>query len=238
MNQAEIGWIIAFTAGFVSFFSACVLSLIPGYISFISGVSISDLPKVSPRHLIKVLLPSILFVLGFTLIFTLLGASASFIGSFLAQNKGVLRKISGVQIIILGLFLLGVIRIPKLYQEKRFQLSSYSIGYLGAFPLGMAFAFAWTPCIGPILASILLYAGTSKTVTEGALLLLIYSLGLGIPFIITGLAFSYSLTAFDWVKRRYRLINAISAGLLIIMGIMLLTNWWNFFSGWINQLFS
>lgn len=166
MNQTEIGWIIAFTAGFISFFTACVLPLIPGYISFLSGISISDLPKVSSRHLIRVLLPSILFVLGFTLIFTLLGASASFIGSFLAQNKGILRKISGVLIIILGLFLLGVIRIPKLKREKRLQLSSYSIGYLGAFPLGMAFAFAWTPCIGPILASILLYAAT-KTVTQG-----------------------------------------------------------------------
>jgi len=236
MNTSQVGYLIALTAGFISFFSACVLPLIPGYISFVTGASLADLQKKTKGSFFKILLPTGLFILGFSFIFTLLGASASWVGSLLIQYKYLLIKLSGAIILLLGLFLAGVTKIPQLYRERRFNLSGLPGGPLGAFPLGMAFAFAWTPCIGPILASILLYAGTSGTVAKGMILLSFYSLGLAIPFLATALAFNYLLATFEWVKRHYRLINTISAGFLILMGIMLLTNLWTYFTAWVNRV--
>lgn len=236
MNSNQVGYLIALTAGLISFFSACVLPLIPGYISFVTGVSLADLQKEKVKSPFKILLPTGLFILGFSLVFALLGASASWIGSLLIQYKYLMVKLSGIIILLLGLFLAGVTKIPQLYRQRRFNLSGLPGGPLGAFPLGMAFAFAWTPCIGPILGSILLYASTTGTVTKGIVLLLFYSLGLGIPFLVTALAFNYLLATFEWVKRRYWLINTISAVFLILMGIMLLTNLWTYFTAWVNRV--
>lgn len=238
MNSTEVSWFVAAMAGFLSFLSPCVLPLIPGYISLISGISLQDLQEGAGGQVTRTLFPCSLFVLGFSVVFTLLGASASLLGGFLIQYKDVLNKISGLLIIFMGLFILGIIKIPKLYEEKRFHISTHSLGRMGAFPLGMAFAFAWTPCVGPILSSILLYASATEAAGKGAFLLLLYSLGLGIPFIITGLAFSYALSAFGWVRRHYQLINSISAGLLILMGIMLLADQWRYFASFVSRVFS
>jgi len=222
-NLPDISWLIAFAAGALSFFSPCILPLLPAYLSYISGISLAELEAGHQDARVRVFVSSLLFVLGFAVIFTFLGASASFLGSLLVQHKRFLIKIAGLLIIVMGLFILGLIKVPFLFQERRFHISQLSLGPLTALFVGMAFALGWTPCIGPILSSILMYAGTTGIMERGALLLLIYSLGLGIPFILSGLILNNILGAFDWIKRNFRLINSISGGLLILWGILLFT---------------
>jgi cytochrome c-type biogenesis protein len=172
----------------------------------------------------KILIPSILFVLGFSMVFVTLGVSASFIGNFLIKNKLLLLKISGAIVILFGLFSMDVLKIPQLYRERRISLSEANLGFMGTFLLGVAFGFGWTPCVGPILASILLYASTAGGAEKGAALLFTYSAGLGLPFILTGLALSHALIAFNWIKRHYGLYKVTVGGMLIIVGILMVTN--------------
>jgi len=180
----------ALAAGFVSFLSPCVLPLIPGFISFITGLTTAELADETKPALSVVLVPSLLFVAGFTFVFVALGASASMLGSLLAPYRGVLATAAAVLIIAMGVLMLGIIKIPGLYGEKRFDLSkTRSLGRWAAPVMGMAFAFGWTPCVGPILASILALAGSSSDVGRGMLLLLAYSAGLGVPFLLVGLLF-------------------------------------------------
>ncbi|MCI0594988.1 MAG: cytochrome c biogenesis protein CcdA, partial [candidate division Zixibacteria bacterium] len=182
MFTENISLIAALGAGFISFISPCVLPLIPGYLSFISGVSVADMSAIEKRGevLRKVALSSFIFVLGFSAVFITLGASATAVGKFLLSNKiGLFNRFAGAIVVILGLHVMGVIRIPFLNYEKRIQTRSKPLGALGTFLVGVAFAFGWTPCIGPILGGILGLAANQGTVGEGMLLLSFYSLGLG-----------------------------------------------------------
>lgn len=227
MNPAEIqvSWVIAFLAGIISFLSPCVLPLIPGYVSMVSKMSFEELTgDATEGKTGRILIPSLLFVLGFSTVFVTLGASASYIGTFLHENKVLLLRISGVIIILFGLFSMDILKIPQLYRERRLNFTDGNLGLIGIFFLGIAFGFGWTPCVGPILASILLYASTAEGAGKGAALLFVYSIGLGLPFILTGLALSKALTAFGWIKRHYSLYKIIVGGTLIVVGILMVTN--------------
>ena len=213
----------AFTAGIISFISPCVLPLIPAYLSFISGVSVEEMKSRDRKSqaLKKVSVNTILFVLGFSVVFVALGASATFVGDFLLSKLSLFNKIAGAIIILLGLHLLGVFRIRFLNYEKRFHARSRPLGPLGSFLVGLAFAFGWTPCIGPILAGILLLASNQDTVTKGVVLLSAYSLGLGIPFFVTAVSFHTFLSVFGWIKKHFRVVEIISGLFLIIIGFLI-----------------
>lgn len=214
---------VAFAAGFVSFLSPCVLPLIPGYVSFITGFTPAELADEKPT-ISRVLVPSLLFVAGFTLVFVALGASASLLGSLLTPYRDVLAKVAAVLVIGMGVLVLGVIRVPGLYSEKRFDLSrTRSLGRAAAPVMGMAFAFGWTPCVGPILASILALAGTSSDVGRGTMLLLAYSAGLGVPFVLVGLLFGKLRGTMRFMSRHSLTVNRVAGTLLIVMGILMLT---------------
>ncbi len=222
MSVEGISLFWAFLAGIISFASPCVLPLIPGYISFVTGVSVDELQQ-NKAGLIEILIPSITFVLGFSIIFVALGASASVIGSTLAKHSVLFDRISGGLIIFFGFVVMGVIKIPWLEQQRGLKMRK-PMGNFSVLLLGMAFAFAWTPCVGPILSSVFLVASQANTVRAGMLLLLVYSLGLGIPFVITALALNRLINTFNWIKKHYRAISIISGLLLIIMGVLLATN--------------
>ncbi len=214
----------AFLAGIVSFVSPCVLPLVPGYISFISGLTLQELRAQGLKSRFLTLTATLFFIFGFSAVFILLGATATALGSFATQYQSVFQKIAGLLIIILGLHFTGIFRIRRLDIEKRAHLRQKPYGVLGASLVGMAFAFGWTPCIGPILAAILLKASTTQDVKEGVQLLTAYSLGLGIPFLITGIAIQLFYSAFERIKRHYRAIEIGSGILLILIGLLILTN--------------
>ena len=225
----------AFVAGILSFISPCVLPLIPGYLSFISGVSLEDMRGVkvsgggavavaAPAVRGQVIVTSLFFVLGFSLVFVSLGASATFLGQFLMERLTLLGKVAGVVLIIFGLHTMGVFRISWLLQEKRFQASSKPAGYVGAMLVGIAFAFGWTPCIGPILAAILTVASAQESVGEGIRLLAVYSAGLGIPFLLTALAIDKFFAAFARIRRHYHAIEIVSGLLMVIVGLLIFFN--------------
>jgi cytochrome c-type biogenesis protein len=229
----------AFFAGVISFLSPCVLPLVPAYLSFISGVSLDELKGVSNRSQIlrKVSVNSIAFIFGFSIIFILLGASITVVGQFLQEKLTIIIKVAGVIIILFGLHMIGIYRIKFLNYEKRFHTQSKPVGVVGSFVIGLAFAFGWTPCIGPILAGILLLAGSQETIFRGISLLVFYSLGLGVPFFITGISLNYFLSLFDRIKRHFRIIEFVSGCFLIIVGALIFTNYFSFLSGLLMQWF-
>ena len=210
---------IAFGAGFISFLSPCVLPLIPGYISYISGNTLEDLIKSKKTNLF----PIILFTLGFSIVFNSFGASASFLGKFLLSNSFPLRIIAGIIIIIFSLHILGIFKINFLNYEKRIYANK-SKNIFSPIVLGMAFAFGWTPCIGPILGSILALASTKEVVARGILLLSSYSLGLAIPFILSGYLFQKFILISKNLKNKINLIEKIGGILLFLTGILITTN--------------
>jgi cytochrome c-type biogenesis protein len=217
--------IAAFGAGFLSFISPCVLPLIPGYLSFVSGVSLEEMrdeSAVAARR--QVVITSLAFVLGFSLVFVALGASASAVGKFLFRNSNVLGKVAGVLVIIFGLHTMGVFRIPFLETEKRLQAGSKPKSLMGAVMVGMAFGFGWTPCIGPILSGILVLAGSQETVWQGVVMLAVYSMGLGIPFLLTSLAINKFFAASGRIRRHYHAIEVASGVLLVGIGVLLFTD--------------
>jgi len=237
-DPLQVSWVLPFLAGAVSFLSPCVIPLIPGYLSYISGVSADGLEAGIPGQTGRVLGQSLLFVLGFALVFIALGASASAIGAVLAEYRVVLNRVSGVFIIFMGLSLMGVLRVRAFATERRFHVEDRPRGPLSTVLLGGAFAFAWTPCIGPILASVLLYAGSVGTVKTGALLLLVYALGLGLPFVLTGLAFTRGVRALRWLRTYSRPIEAASGLVLVAVGTLLLTNKMFYVSIWAQRVFT
>jgi cytochrome c-type biogenesis protein len=215
--------VAAFVAGFLSFISPCVLPLIPGYISFVSGASLDDMRAgglTARRH---VLIRSLAFVVGFSVVFIALGASASAIGSFISGKLNILTKIAGALIIVFGLHMMGVFRLAFLDNEKRAQTQRKPAGPVGAFLVGLAFAFGWTPCIGPILAGILVVAGSRETVAEGVVLLAVYSLGLGVPFLLTSVAIDRFFSIAAAIRRHYHAIEMTSGGLLVAIGVLIFT---------------
>lgn len=236
--MGHINLVIAFAAGVLGFFSPCVVPLIPGYLSFVSGVSLWDMQLAERRrHLSRVLLATLVFILGFSVIFTALGASASFFGAFVLGNRQLLSRIGGVIIIALGLIMLGVIKVPGLARERRVQITHRKGGVLGAFPIGMAFGFAWTPCVGPVLGSILTLAATSQRAADGAVLLFAYSLGLGLPFVATAVLLTTTFEALRSLGRYARVIETASGVFLIVMGAALVFDLVFRLNAWILQVF-
>ncbi len=211
----------ALAAGLVSFLSPCVLPLVPGYLSTVTGVSAGELERADWR---RVLVPSLLFVASFSAIFIALGLTATGLGSFLADNRELLNKISAVVIIAMGVFLVAALFVPKLNREWHFGGLMERAGRGGPVVVGAAFALAWTPCIGPTLAAILSAAALSDSAGHGAALLAVYSAGLAIPFLATALAFTRMTTAFAFVKRHYPVIMAAGGVILIAMGILIWTD--------------
>ena len=210
---------IAFTAGLISFLSPCVLPLIPGYISFISGQSLNELLKNKKINI----LPLILFSLGFSTVFIIFGATASLLGKILLQNSQTLRIVAGLVIIILSLQLLGILNINFLnYEKKIYPKKSNNI--LFSFVIGMAFGFGWTPCIGPILGSILALASTEETIQKAIILLIFYSLGLAIPFVLSGYLMQRFLMFSKNFKKNINLVSKIGGFILLITGVLILTN--------------
>lgn len=219
--------LIAFTGGILSFLSPCVLPLVPVYIGFMSGVSIqagaSAIEKPTDRR--RLITTAITFVLGFSVVFIALGASATALGGFLKEYQVLLSRIGGVLIILLALHLLGVFRINALLREKRIEMGQgWAPGPVTAFVTGMVFAFGWTPCVGPILAPILLIASQGERITEGILLLSAYSLGMAIPFLLVAFATDFALRFMQNIKRHFRKIEIASGVLLLLVGALLLSN--------------
>jgi cytochrome c-type biogenesis protein len=229
----SVSLIAAFAAGLLSFVSPCVLPLIPGYISFISGVALDEMrgrpgvpasgrPAGASRG--QIFATSLAFVFGFSLVFVSLGASASALGQLLLPRLALLGRIAGVVIILFGLHMMGVFQIAWLQSEKRVQTRARPAGLAGAALVGIAFAFGWTPCIGPILAGILAIAAAQQTVWQGIWLLAAYSLGLGVPFLATALAIDQFFAAFARIRRHYHAIEIASGLLLIGIGVLMVTN--------------
>ena len=227
METANISFVGAFIAGFLSFVSPCVLPLIPSFITYITGLSFADLQAEHPTHKVRQLtiLHTLLFIAGFTFVFVLLGASATFVGGFLQQHMAAIRKVGGLLIIIFGIHITGLVPIKFLLGEKRVNIHRKPAGYLGSFMVGIAFAAGWTPCIGPILASILMVAATEETVFRGIYLLLTYSMGLAIPFFLSSLLMHQFLTLFNRFKRFIRLFEIVTGIFLIVVGILIFGNY-------------
>jgi cytochrome c-type biogenesis protein len=235
----SVSLLTAFVAGVLSFVSPCVLPIVPGYLSFISGVNVTTWKGQEPEagQARRVALTSFAFVLGFSTVFVSLGAAATLVGYYLQQWKRPLGMLGGAIIVILGLHTLGVFRLSFLLYEKRASVKTRPLGLLGAYVVGLAFAFGWTPCIGPILGAILLYASQQQTVSEGVLLLSAYSAGLGVPFLAAGLAVNGFFRAFSRLRRHMRAVEYASGGLLIAVGVLLMTDRLNVLAQYLAKLF-
>ena len=220
-------------AGVLSFLSPCVLPLVPSYLSFVTGMSLEDLQEGFDRR--RVLAHSALFVTGFTLIFVLLGAGATFVGSFLRYNSDWIARVGGVVIIIFGLHLMGVFQLMPLLKEKRVHLADKPAGYVGTVAVGMAFGAGWTPCIGPVLGAIMTMAATQEHLATGMLLLFVYSMGLAIPFLLAALALERFLGAFKRARRYLPLIQKASGLLLVLLGILLVSGSFVVLAAWLNR---
>ena len=228
--------IAAFVAGLLSFLSPCVLPLVPGYVSLISGATVEDLQSSDRRLLRTVMLHSVTFVLGFSVVFIALGAVATSVGQFANQYHALLTKIAGAVVIIFGLHLTGLLKIKALYADKRLHNVKGSSSVAGSFLVGFAFAFGWTPCIGPILAAILVLAETQDTVLKGILLLAIYSLGLAVPFLLTSLGVDRFLAFYGRFRRHLHTVEVISGVLLIAVGVLIFLNNLRLLSGYLSFL--
>src|SRR5688572_14010385 len=243
----------AFVAGLLSFISPCVLPLIPGYLSYISGLTLDEMrgttggaiaPRLAAGDAVAVVAPqvarrrvivsSLSFILGFSLVFIALGATASAIGQFLLQRLPLMNRIAGAIIIIFGLHTMGVLRIEWLYQEKRVQTQRKPGGPFGTMLVGIAFAFGWTPCIGPILAGIMAVAASKETVGQGVQLLAAYSLGLGIPFFASAIAINRFFGAMSRIRRHYHTIELVSGGLLVAIGLLIFTGKFAVIAAWLQ----
>lgn len=235
MNGENVTILAAFLAGVVSFLSPCVLPLVPGYVALISGVSVDKLKEGGGEATRAVLVNSLLFVLGFSVVFVAFGASASAVGSFLLSHKVLLYRIAGIIIVLFGIFLLGIIKIPALYSEKRYQ-GAINPGKAGSFLIGLAFAFGWTPCIGPILGAMLMLAATRQTVSQGVFLLGVYSAGLAIPFLLTALGINKFLAFYQGFRRHLQWVERLAGVLLIVIGMLVFFNKLTLLSGYLSFL--
>jgi cytochrome c-type biogenesis protein len=229
----------AFAAGLFSFVSPCVLPIVPGYLSFMSGVNVARFKDGgAPGDVVRrVFLMSLAFVLGFSTVFVALGAAATLMGALLQQHKRTLGVIGGVVIVVLGLHTSGLFKIPWLLAEKRASVQSRPLGLLGAYVVGLAFAFGWTPCIGPILGAILVYASQQETVGQGIVLLAAYSAGLGIPFLLSALAVNWFFKASGGLRKSMRAVEIVSGVLLIGVGLLLVTDRLTLLAQWFTKLF-
>ncbi len=222
----EVTYIGALIAGLISFLSPCVLPLVPPYLCFLGGTTFDQLTgegEIPPDVYRKVVFASVAFVLGFTTVFVSLGATATILGQLIAENLTILSKIAGGAIIIVGLHFMGILKLPFLYREFRSHAVSAPAGLAGAYLIGLAFAFGWTPCIGPVLATILMFAAGEDSITHGVSLLFVYSMGLGIPFVLAALAFGPFMGFLTRFRKHLGLMEKVMGGLLVLTGIMFMT---------------
>jgi cytochrome c-type biogenesis protein len=227
--------IAAFLAGIVSFLSPCVLPLVPGYVSLISGTGAAAADNRQPVFA-KVMLNSLMFVLGFSVVFIMLGAAATTVGQWTSEYRRELTYLAGIVIIVFGLHLTGILKIKYLYADKRMHSVQGNSSAWGSFAVGFAFAFGWTPCIGPILTTILTFAASEGTVTKGVLLLAIYSAGLAVPFLLTSLGIDRFLAFYTRFRRHLHTVEVISGVLLIMIGVLVLTRRLTMLSGYFSFL--
>lgn len=232
MDPATVTLFVAFTAGLLSFLSPCVLPLVPSYIGFITGLGLEDITRARKTTLIH----AVLFVVGFSAIFVLLGAGATLIGQVLTQFKPIIARVGGFMLIALGLWMLGVFQVGALSQERRFHLNDKPLGYLGTILVGVAFGAGWTPCLGPIISGILMIAGSEASVGRGVALLGAYSAGLAVPFLLSALLLERFFTFFQRFRSKLGLVNRIAGVLLIVVGVMLLTGWFQTFGGYLEKI--
>ena len=230
-EPAGLGHVVAFAAGLLSFLSPCVLPLVPSYIGFLTGMT---LPEVSVRRR-AALMHAVLFVAGFSLVFILLGATATGLGRALNQYQTWMQRVGGVLIIAFGLVCLGVVRADFLLRERRLQIEEKPVGYLGSLLVGMAFAAGWTPCIGPVLGAILGLAATTSDLGRGTLLLVAYSAGLAVPFLLAALALESFLGWFQRFRRYLPWVMRVSGALLVFVGILMVTGEFTRLAGWLQQ---
>jgi cytochrome c-type biogenesis protein len=229
MGSENISYIVAFTAGFLTFLSPCLLPIIPSFIAYITGISLGDMNDPAKRDTAKrrAMAHSLCFIIGFSLIFILLGLTATFIGKALFHYQKVIQIGGGILIILFGLYLTGLLKLDFLGKEARIRVRSEGASYIGSFLIGVTFAAAWTPCAGPILGSILLLAGTRTSVIEGAKLLSVYSLGIALPFFATALLINTFVAHFNRLRKFISIVNVISGIFLIIVGVLIITNYLN-----------
>ena len=229
----------AFLAGILSFISPCVLPIVPPYLAYLAGISFSELDgtKAGTGTARRILLSSVAFVLGFTTVFVALGATASVIGQSVARYFDTLSVIAGIVIIVMGLHFLGVFRIALLFREARVDVRKRPAGLAGAYVMGLAFAFGWTPCVGPVLAAILFVAGSEDTALRGATLLAVYSLGIGLPFILAGLFASRFIAWANRFKRQMRWVEMAMGALLVVTGLLFVTGQMSRIAQWLIDTF-
>ncbi|MFC1509432.1 cytochrome c biogenesis CcdA family protein [Candidatus Omnitrophota bacterium] len=221
-NTSEVSIIVSFSFGILTFLSPCILPLLPSYITYITGRSFEDIKTLDSPNLRKITaLHSLFFILGFSVVFVILGVSFSYLGSFFGIKKAWLEKLGGAFIIFLGLHMLGVFKLGFLNLQKRLKFNRKKVSYFGSLLIGMAFAVGWTPCVGPILSSILIYASTLETIPRAIVLLFSYSLGLGVPFFIASLAINQFLFLFNRFKVFMRFVPIVTGIFLIAVGILL-----------------
>ena len=237
MEGSELSILMAFLAGLLSFVSPCVLPLVPSFVTYITGLTFEDITSDKDRARIRkiTIANSLAFIGGFTTIFVLFGASATFIGQAFLQYQDIIQKVGGILIILFGLYIMGVLKLDFLTKEKKIHIENKPAGYFGSYIVGMAFAAGWTPCVGPILGTILLYASTTGSIGKGMGLLAIYSLGLGLPLFISALAINSFISTFKVIAGYMRWITIISGIFLILIGIMIFTNSFTIITTWFQQ---
>ncbi len=238
MEISGIGLFSAFLAGLISFLSPCVLPLVPAYVSYIAGESLEELTgETTRRQRMTTLLLSLLFVLGFTTVFVLMGASATAIGDMLLRYRHILETVAGVVVILFGLVMIGLVRFQSLQRDVRFHLNVPGGQPIGAYILGAAFAFGWTPCIGPVLGGILAIAAVGNTVAGGMILLGVYSLGLGVPFLIAAAFTGFFLRHMRGLGKFGRRMQIAAGAILVLMGLAMITGYLSEFAFWLLQTF-
>ena len=239
MGGIDITYAGAFGAGLLSFLSPCVLPLVPPYLCFLGGVTLEQVTgdRTDQQVMRRVFVAAVAFVIGFSTVFVAFGATASAVGQLIADYMGVLSKIAGAVIIILGLHFIGLFKMALLYREARFHTENRPAGLIGAYIIGLAFAFGWTPCVGPVLAAILFVAGSENSVSQGASLLAVYSAGLGIPFLAAALLVNPFMAFMSRAKRHMQNVERVLGGLLVITGIMFITGTVSDAAFWLLEIF-
>jgi cytochrome c-type biogenesis protein len=233
MEAPSVGLFIAFTAGLLSFLSPCVLPLVPSYVTFITGLSIDDVQTAAARR--TALVHGLLFTLGFSVIFIALGAIASGLGQVMTANRVWISRLGGLMVIVFGLYLMGVLKIGLLAQDKRLHLADKPVGYMGTVFVGIAFGAGWTPCIGPILSSILLYASARESLGQGLVLLSMYSLGLAVPFVLSALAVDRFMVFFRKVRRQMTWLSRGTGLVMVAVGLLMVTNRFTLLASYLNR---
>ncbi len=235
---SQVSLFAAFSAGLLSFISPCVLPLVPSYLSYITGLSVENLAKAEERRQFQsaIILNALLFIAGFSSVFIAFGASASLIGQVLYEYQDVIRKVGGVLIIVFGLYLLGILKLSFFMTERRLvHFESRPVGYVGSFLIGTAFAAGWTPCVGPVLGTILAYASTTESMSGGVMLLSAYSFGLGLPFFLTAFGMDTFLSYFKSLRTYLGGVSFVSGGLLVLVGIMIFTDSVTLFTSFLER---